>query len=44
MAWMETDYSTSYAFAMEDKMAAGAFGHAGSYKMTGDIEQSGHAQ
>ena len=32
MPRMETDYSTSYAFAMEDKMAAGAFGSAGSYR------------
>ena len=32
MAWMETDYSKAtmymYAFSMEDKMAAGAFGWA----------------
>ena len=34
MAWMEMDYSKHiyiYAFSMEDKMTAGAFGHARNY-------------
>ena len=31
MAWMETDCSKHYALSMEDKITAGAFGHAENY-------------
>ena len=31
MAWMEMDYSLTYTLLVEDKMAAGAFGHARNY-------------
>ena len=31
MPWMETHYLKPYTFLMEDKMAAGAFGHARNY-------------
>ena len=40
MAWMETDYSkyTHFAFSMEEKMAAGAFGRTRNYGWEGPFK------